>query len=100
MATHIVMRDGTWKEFVHETMIKTLEHYLESNGFCSYKDEIPSTESIKRHFIHLIKFLKNLRFEIIKKLIIKPLINLQDITFITQNILLQTTYYKLNTTRP
>ena len=102
MAIYIVKRNGTWQELTLEAMKKAVEHCLGFDELQSIKgmSSIISKKHIEKTYMSMVKSKRNERFNIINSFIQKAFIHIQDITFIIQNLLLQTTYYKLNTTRP
>ena len=63
-------------------------------------NENENETNIYKLYIQTINYIKGLKSIIIKELITEIFSHLQNTHFIEINLLKQTTYYKLNTTRP
>ncbi len=64
------------------------------------KIQVTNHEKFKEVYFKSIRFIKGLKSIIIKELSTETSSHLQNTHFIEVNLLRQTTYYKLNTTRP
>ena len=95
----ILKRDGTTYELskssLFDAMSKYLDQYLlEDINLNKHK------KYIRKLYVETINYLKGLKSIIIKELSTETFSHLQNTHFIEKNLLRQTTYYKLNTTRP
>jgi len=93
----VIHRDGSWTELVLEAMRKSINECLEIHEGIN-----PDTNEtyIRKLYVQTINYLKGLKSIIIKELSTKTSSHLHNTHFIEVNLLRQTTYYRLNTTRP
>ncbi|WP_241761470.1 hypothetical protein [Sulfurimonas gotlandica] len=93
----VIHRDVSWTELVLEAMTKSINECL---GVHEGINPDNNEKYIRELYIQTIKYLKGLKSIIIKELSTETSSHLQNTHFIELNLLRQTTYYKLNTTRP
>lgn len=95
----IIKRDGTTSELSLISIMDTLNKYL-NNDILEGINPSKQKTYIRKLYIQTINYLKGLKSIIIKELSTETSSQLQNTHFIELNLLRQTTYYKLNTTRP
>ena len=81
------------------SMLKFINKYLDYYSLEGIDPKYNKTY-IRKLYIQTINYLKGLKSIIIKELSTETSSHLQNTHFIEVNLLRQTTYYKLNTTRP